>query len=106
MFPDGELTGSGRIVTEIQDAGLEVRHEENLREHYARTCAAWCANLAANWDACVAEVGLARARVWGLYIAGSRLGFETNQIQLHQVLAVKPGADGDSAFPLRPDWLS
>ena len=37
VFPDGELTGSGRIITEAQDAGLEVRHEENLREHYALT---------------------------------------------------------------------
>ena len=31
VFPDGELTGSGRIITEAQDVGLEVLHEENLR---------------------------------------------------------------------------
>jgi cyclopropane-fatty-acyl-phospholipid synthase len=31
VFPDGELTGSGRIVTEAPDIGLEVIHEENLR---------------------------------------------------------------------------
>ena len=30
-----------------------------------------------------------RARVWRLYLAGVRLGFERNQIQLHQVLGVK-----------------
>ena len=35
VFPDGEMTGSGRIITEAQDAGLEVLHEENLRPHYA-----------------------------------------------------------------------
>ena len=45
VFPDGELTGSGTIIAAAQDAGLEVRHEENLREHYARTLAGWCANL-------------------------------------------------------------
>ena len=39
VFPDGELTGSGRIITDAQDAGLEVLHEENLREHYALTLA-------------------------------------------------------------------
>ena len=88
----------------MQDVGLEVRHEENLREHYARTCAAWCENLAANWDEAVAEVGEATAKVWGLYLAGSRLGFERNQIQLHQVLAVKLHSDGRADFPLRPDW--
>jgi cyclopropane-fatty-acyl-phospholipid synthase len=81
-----------------------VRHEENLREHYARTCGAWCANLVANWDECVAEVGEATAKVWGLYLAGSRLGFERNQIQLHQVLGVNLHADGRADFPLRPDW--
>jgi cyclopropane-fatty-acyl-phospholipid synthase len=106
VFPDGELTGSGRIITAMQDAGFEVRHEENLREHYARTCAAWCDNLVANWDAAVAEAGEATAKVWGLYIAGSRLGFERNQVQLHQVLGVKLHSDGRADFPLRPDWGS
>ena len=45
IFPDGELIGSGRIIAEAQDAGFEVRHEENLREHYALTLAAWSDNL-------------------------------------------------------------
>ncbi len=106
VFPDGELTGSGRIITAAQDAGLEVRHEENLREHYALTLAAWCSNLVRNWEACVADVGEPTARVWGLYMAGSRRGFEINEVQLHQVLAVKVSPDGDAAFPLRPTWLS
>jgi len=106
VFPDGELTGSGRIITEMQDAGLEVRHSENLREHYARTCAAWCVNLVEHWDDCVAEVGEATAKIWGLYLAGSRLGFERNWIQLHQVLGVRPHSDGQADFPLRPTWGS
>ncbi len=103
VFPDGELPGVGRIAAELQRAGLEVRHEENLREHYAMTCAAWCANLDAHWDEAVAEVGPGTAKVWALYLAGSRIGFEQNQIQLHQVLAVKTEG-GRSGLPLRPDW--
>jgi cyclopropane-fatty-acyl-phospholipid synthase len=106
IFPDGELTGSGRIISEAQDVGFEVRHTENLREHYALTLAAWCRNLEHNWDACVADVGEATARIWGLYMAGSRIGFETNGVQLHQVLAVKVSDTGDAAFPLRPTWVS
>jgi cyclopropane-fatty-acyl-phospholipid synthase len=105
VFPDGELTGSGRIITEAQDAGLEVLHEENLRPHYALTLRDWCANLVQHWDEAVAEVGLGTARVWGLYMAGSRLGFERNVVQLHQVLAVKMDERGGGVdLPLRPWW--
>ncbi|HZW42190.1 MAG TPA: class I SAM-dependent methyltransferase [Agromyces sp.] len=105
VFPDGELTGSGRIISEAQDVGLEVLHEENLRHHYALTLRDWCANLVEHWDEAVAEVGLPTAKVWGLYMAGSRLAFEDGGIQLHQVLAVKPdGRGGDGDLPLRPWW--
>jgi cyclopropane-fatty-acyl-phospholipid synthase len=104
VFPDAELTGSGRIITAMQNAGWEVQHEENLRMHYAMTLAGWNRNLVENWDECVAEVGEGAARVWGLYMAGSRLGFAMNELQLHQVLATKTDADGVNTFPLRPDW--
>ncbi|WP_054816862.1 class I SAM-dependent methyltransferase [Nocardia arizonensis] len=104
VFPDGELIGSGRIISEIQNVGLEVVHEENLRDHYALTLHEWCKNLVANWDACVAEVGEGTAKVWGLYMAGSRLGFQRNVVQLHHVLGVKLGPKGENWLPLRPWW--
>ena len=105
VFPDGELTGSGRIITEIQNVDLEVLHEENLRHHYAMTLRDWCRNLVEHWDEAVAEVGLPTAKVWGLYMAGSRVGFEQNAIQLHQVLAAKlDRRGGDGGLPLRPWW--
>ncbi len=43
-------------------------------------------------------------RVWGLYLAGSRLAFERNEIQLHQVLVVRTDDEGGDGFPLRPSW--
>ncbi|MBO0730071.1 MAG: class I SAM-dependent methyltransferase [Acidimicrobiaceae bacterium] len=100
VFPDGELEAVGVVISILQDAGLEVRHEENFREHYARTLAAWSANLDAHWDEAVAEVGANRARVWRLYLAGSQLGFERQDIELHQVLAVRT-EDGVAGMPLR-----
>ena len=106
VFPDGELTGSGRLITEMQDVGLEVQHSENLRMHYAMTLRDWNRNLVDNWDACVEEVGLGTARVWGLYMAACRVGFERNEVQLHQVLAAKVGDGGTNGFPLRPTWGS
>jgi cyclopropane-fatty-acyl-phospholipid synthase len=106
VFPDGEMEGVGRIVSAMQDNGLEVRHEENLREHYAKTLHGWCDNLAAHWDDAVSEVGIGRARVWALYMAGSRLGFERRHIELHQVHGVRVDDDGNSGMPLRPTWAA
>jgi cyclopropane-fatty-acyl-phospholipid synthase len=104
VFPDGELTGSGRIVSEIQDAGLEVLHEENLRHHYALTLRDWSRNLVEHWEEGVVEVGMPVARVWGLYMAGSRVSFEQNNLQLHHVLAANVDTWGDDELPLRPWW--
>ena len=103
VFPDGELHEVGSVVSAIQRAGFEARHMETLREHYALTLRAWVANLEANWDACVADAGRARARIWRLYMAGSAAGFDADRIQVHQVLGVVP-AGGASGLPLRPDW--
>ncbi len=101
VFPDGELASPGHIISAMNDAGFEVRHEENLREHYALTLKHWCENLEDNWDACVEEAGVPTSRVWRLYMAASRLGFDINMIQLHQVLGVKLGERGRSGIPLR-----
>jgi cyclopropane-fatty-acyl-phospholipid synthase len=106
VFPDGELTGSGRIVTEIQEAGMEVLHEENLRHHYAMTLRDWCHNLVEHWDQAVNEVSLPIAKVWGLYMAASRVAFERNNLQLHHVLAAKVDAWGEDSLPLRPWWTA
>lgn len=104
VFPDGELAPVGTIASAVHDNGLEVRHVEDLREHYALTLKSWCENLEANWDACLDEVTLGRAKIWGVYMSGSRIAFERNDIGLHHVLGVKVGADGNAHFPLRPDW--
>jgi cyclopropane-fatty-acyl-phospholipid synthase len=101
VFPDGELHELGAVVSAIHDAGFEVRHIENLREHYALTLRAWVGNLEARWDEAIAEVGSGRARIWRLFMAGSALGFEAGRLQVHQVLAVR--ADGGaSGMPLLP----
>lgn len=103
VFPDGELHEVGSVVTCAQEAGFEARHLESLREHYALTCRAWVRNLMAGWDEAVAEAGLARARIWRLYLTASALNFEAGRTAVHQLLAVKPDG-GRSGLPLRPDW--
>jgi cyclopropane-fatty-acyl-phospholipid synthase len=104
VFPNGELEGVGEIVSAMQDNGFEVRHSENLREHYARTLTCWNRNLEDNWDEAVELVGEGSARVWLLYMTGSRLGFERHGIELQQVLGVKLGPGGQAHMPRRSVW--
>ena len=53
----------------------------------------------------VREAGLPTAKVWGIYMAGSRLGFEEGWLHLHQVLATKTTDNGDNGgYPLGSHW--
>lgn len=91
-------------MSAMNDAGFEIQHEENIRMHYAKTLAAWSANLDDNWEMAVKEVGLPKARTWRLYLASSRTGFDINRIQLHQFLGTKTTVEGNSGYPLRPEF--
>ncbi|MDX3238006.1 cyclopropane-fatty-acyl-phospholipid synthase [Streptomyces sp. ME03-5709C] len=106
VFPDGELAPVGSTVSRLEEAGLEVRDVEAIREHYALTLRQWVANLEAHWTEAVRLAGAGRARVWRLYMAASALSFEQNRIGVNQILAVRPTKDGGSGMPrTRADWL-
>jgi len=90
------------VVSMLQESALEVRHVESLREHYAITLRRWVSNLEEHWEQAVEEATEGRARVWRLYMAASALGFERNDLQIHQVLATKT-TGGVSGLPLRPE---
>jgi len=92
VFPDGELHPVTDIMSAMEEANLEIRDMESLREHYPLTLRRWVANLDANREAAIAEVGAQRERVWRLYMLGSALGFEAGEISVHQVLAARRGA--------------
>jgi cyclopropane-fatty-acyl-phospholipid synthase len=105
VFPDGELEPMSMMVAAIEEAGLEVRDVESLREHYALTLRAWVANLERDWDEAVRLTSPGRARIWRLYMAGSALAFEANRIGVNQILAVKPGSRGQSGMPRTREQL-
>ncbi|WP_143765354.1 class I SAM-dependent methyltransferase [Catenulispora acidiphila] len=106
VFPDGELLDAGVTAAAMQQAGFELRDVEALREHYALTLRAWVENLQKNWDRAVELVGVGRARVWLLYMAGSALGFEDGGIGIHQLLGVVPEESGAARMPAsRRSWM-
>ena len=105
VFPDGELIDVGNVLLNMERVGLEIRDVEALREHYERTLQHWVANLQDHWDEAVDLVGEGRARVWVLYMASSSIGFGDGGLGLHQVLAVKPDAEGHDHLPrTRRSW--
>jgi cyclopropane-fatty-acyl-phospholipid synthase len=92
VFPGGELPKLGDIVRSAERAGLEVLDVENLRSHYALTCAAWVANLTAHRGACLALVDATTYRTWLLYLAAAAVSFERGQTELYQTLLAKRSA--------------
>jgi cyclopropane-fatty-acyl-phospholipid synthase len=91
VFPGGEIPYLGDVVRAAETAGLEVRDVENLREHYALTCASWVARLQQHRDACLRLVDARTYRTWLLYLAGSVVNFESGDSGLYQILFARRG---------------
>ncbi|MFB6775384.1 class I SAM-dependent methyltransferase [Streptomyces sp. NPDC056337] len=105
IAPDMHMRPLGETVQLLEDAGLEVRHTESLREHYVRTVAAWERTLERRWDDFAALVGEETARVWRLYLVGGALAFEQRRMGVDQILGVRPTAEGVSGMPATPgEW--
>ncbi|SDH37293.1 cyclopropane-fatty-acyl-phospholipid synthase [Pseudomonas benzenivorans] len=99
VFPDGELPHLATMTAQLSDAGLEVVDVENLRLHYARTLEHWSARLETQLDKAAQLVPEQALRIWRLYLAGCAYGFAHGWMSLHQILAVKPHADGSHDLP-------
>ncbi|MFR0354743.1 class I SAM-dependent methyltransferase [Streptomyces sediminimaris] len=102
IAPDMHMRPLGETVTLLEEAGLEVRSVESLREHYVRTVSAWHRTLEDRWDDVVRLVGAETARVWRLYLAGGALAFEEGRMGVDQILSVKPTARGAACLPPTP----
>ncbi|MEU6857600.1 cyclopropane-fatty-acyl-phospholipid synthase family protein [Glycomyces sp. NPDC046736] len=99
IAPDMHMRPLGDTIGLIEDAGLEVRDVQAMREHYVRTIRAWHHTLETRWDDAVALVGLPTARVWRLYMVGAALAFEDRRMGVDQILAVAPDGFGHSGMP-------
>ncbi len=91
VFPEGELPHIGTVLVAMQDGGLEALDVENLRRHYARTCATWADNFERNAERIRTQVDERRYRIWRIYLAGCAHAFENDWISLYQVVCSKSG---------------
>ncbi len=118
IFPGGELTHIGHVLTQMGNAGLEPVDVENLRPHYARTLWAWSDALEAQLDAASkildSQQGQRALRAYRLYLAGCAAGFENGWIALYQIVGQhfpsRARADEldlprDLAYPWRRDYM-
>jgi cyclopropane-fatty-acyl-phospholipid synthase len=98
VFPHGELAHLSTVVRTMQEGGLEVRDVENLRRHYARTCAIWTENFENNAEQIKRLTDPKRFRIWHVYLAGCSYAFNHDWISLYQVVCGKAG-DDPAAMP-------
>ncbi|HAT32850.1 MAG TPA: SAM-dependent methyltransferase [Janthinobacterium sp.] len=98
VFPHGELAHLGLVLRAMQQGGLEAYDVENLRRHYARTCALWTDNFEANGAEIRRLAGDKRFRIWHVYLAGSSYAFEQDWTSLYQIVCGKAGRS-PSALP-------
>jgi cyclopropane-fatty-acyl-phospholipid synthase len=99
VFPHGELAHLSTVIRSMQEGGLEVRDVENLRRHYARTCATWTENFENNADQIKRLTDAKRFRIWHVYLAGCAYAFAHDWISLYQIVCGKAGED-----PARMPW--
>ncbi len=92
VFPHGELAHLSTVVRAMQEGGLEVRDVENLRRHYAKTCALWTDNFESNAEQVRRLTDEKHFRIWHLYLAGCAYAFAHGRISLYQIVCGK--ADG------------
>jgi cyclopropane-fatty-acyl-phospholipid synthase len=91
VFPHGELAHLSAVIRTMQEGGLEVRDVENLRRHYARTCALWTENFENNAEHIRRLADPKTFRIWHVYLAGCAYAFEHDWISLYQIVCGKAG---------------
>jgi cyclopropane-fatty-acyl-phospholipid synthase len=86
IFPGGHIPSLGEMAAIFEPNRFTVLDVENLRLHYARTCADWLANFEAVADRVTERFDEAFTRMWRLYLAGASAGFRSGTLQLYQVV--------------------
>ncbi len=86
IFPGGHIPSLGEITAVFEPHKFSILDVENLRLHYARTCAEWLHNF----DDVSVKVSEMYSedfvRAWRLYLAGSSTAFDSGTLQLYQIV--------------------
>lgn len=91
IFPGGYIPSLGEMTRVFEPYRFSILDVENLRPHYARTCALWLENFEAAAGRIAESYGDEFVRMWRLYLAGSSAGFKSGTLQLFQILFTPNG---------------
>ena len=91
VFPHGELAHLSAVLRAMQEGGLEALDVENLRRHYARTCAIWTDNFESKAEQIKLLTDPKKFRIWHVYLAGCSYAFANDWISLYQIVCGKAG---------------
>lgn len=93
VFPDGELETIPQTLQAAEDAGLELRLAENVRQDYALTLRHWVRRLEAHAGEARRIAEDVSYRIWRLYMAGSAARFADGELYLLLALFTRIDAD-------------
>jgi cyclopropane-fatty-acyl-phospholipid synthase len=86
IFPGGHIPSLGEITAVFEPHKFSILDVENLRLHYAKTCAEWLHNFDAVSDQVSEMYSEDFVRAWRLYLAGSSTAFDAGTLQLYQIV--------------------
>lgn len=104
IFPGAYAPSLREMMDLFECGGFSVLDVENLRIHYARTCAEWLARFERVTDQVLQMFDERFVRMWRLYLAASSAAFENGDLQLFQVLFAR--SDNNDIPLTRADWYS
>lgn len=102
IFPGGHMPSLAEMMSVFEPHKFSVLDVENLRLHYARTCAAWLQNFEEVSEEVAAMYDEEFVRKWRLYLAGSSAGFSHGTLQLYQIVFAP---HGNNDVPRTRDYL-
>jgi cyclopropane-fatty-acyl-phospholipid synthase len=101
IFPGSHAPSLSEIAAIFEPLQFSILDVENLRPHYAKTCADWLRNFEAVGQEVSKMYNGEFVRAWRLYLAGSSSAFQTGSLQLYQVLFTP---HGNNNVPWRRDY--
>jgi len=86
IFPGACIPAMSQIMQIFEPHGFSVLDVENLRLHYAMTLRHWLARFERSVAPIRSQFGVSFVRMWRMYLASCIASFETDYMQLFQVV--------------------